>query len=825
MLKNSLLRFLFLACILPIYSKVQSQEIQSNAGIAAQFKQLNQGISVLYIAAHPDDENTQLLTYLTKVKQVRTAYLSLTRGDGGQNLIGSEQGIALGVVRTHELAQARKIDGATQFFTRAYDFGYSKSAKETFQNWNKTALLSDVVFVIRKFKPDVIITRFDTDGSGAHGQHTASAILAYEAFQLAADPHQFPEQLKYVSVHQTKRLFYNSIANWLPVTFNKAHLIPLEIGQFIPELGKNTGEIAAESRSMHLSQGFGTEKKRGLQTEYFRAIDGDTTDLNGDVFKDIAPISERIDPSLAVKNCLVKAEKAWLKGLHNQCNTNLITALKQLTILGVQPNIHFYKQIQNLLLAVNGIYLESVYKQHELPIAGDSILVDFEINARKSNQVVLKDIEIGTIKHLLKEAIPLTENNSLLYQASVALDANQYSNLYWLNKGLNQNLYAIDLPEIGTDFNLTISIPVKWHLQIGNDTLSVESIVNQKEVIPQAGETYRPLVISPALLLSLPKQLYIAKKGQINELEIGLKAFKNLPAVFLNIVAPFGWKIKYPSSAYKLTKAEYKTVKIELIATDSAQTGQLVVKAVDSFQTHSQQQETIEYPHIGKQVYYMPAQVKLFANNLKSSHKKIGYVAGAKDQTPAILKELGYVVELIDANKFAETPLNQYNVLVFGIRSFNLYPQLHQYREKYLSFVKEGGNLLVLYQTNSFAKLLDKTIGPYPFAISKERTTNENAPVKFNAQSVPFLAQPNAIEPADFDNWVQERGIYYANEIDTAYHTPLLIADLNEQSNNGSIIQCNYGKGKFTYTGISFFRQLPAGVNGAIKLLLNLIEQ
>ncbi len=825
MLKTRLLGCLIFAFILAVCSKAHSQEIQSDASIAAQFKQLKQGLSVLYIAAHPDDENTQLLTYLSKVKHFRTAYLSLTRGDGGQNLIGSEQGIALGIVRTHELAQARKIDGAEQFFTRAYDFGYSKTAKETFQNWNKSALLADVVFVIRKFKPTVIITRFDSDGSGGHGQHTASAILAYEAFKLAADPHQFPEQLKYVDTHQCKRLFYNSIANWQPFSTNKANLMALEIGQFIPELGKNTGEIAAESRSMHLSQGFGTEKRRGLQTEYFKAIAGDTTNLFGDLFKGIPSESESIDLTLAFKKYIQKAEKAWQTKQLKQCNTFLFKARHQLIKLGIQPKHHLHKNIQNLLLAVNGIYIESVYKQQELPVAGDSIAIEVEINSRQSNQVVLKNIAIGNKPFILKQAQVLSKNTAYAYQTQILLDTVNASNLYWLNKGLNQNLYAIDLPEIGTDIGSTFSIPVSWYLQIGKDSLYIESSVNQKIVTPQSGETYRTLFVNPPLLLSLPKQLFIAPKGQKHTLALGLKAFKNLQSIHLNIQAPFGWKINIPNPETTLSKAEFKTVKIELIASDSAQTGLLLVEATDSLQTYSLQQEIIEYTHIGKQVYYLPAQLKLYPYNLLSSHKKIGYITGAKDLTPSILKELGYAVELINADKFAEIQLSDYDVLIFGIRSFNLYPQLHQYREKYLSFVQDGGNLLVLYQTNSFSNNLDKTIGPYPFGISKERTTNENAPVQYNAQSVSFLSKPNAIGAADFDNWVQERGIYYANEIDNAYKTPLLISDFNESPNTGAVIQCNYGKGKFTYTGLSFFRQLPAGVNGAVKLLLNLIEQ
>lgn len=825
MIKRRFIKLCLVIFLLVLVTRVLAQDIPSNSNIAAQFKQLKQGISVLYIAAHPDDENTQLLTYFTKVKKYRTAYLSLTRGDGGQNLIGSEQGIALGVVRTHELAQARKIDGAEQFFTRAYDFGYSKTSEETFENWDKTALLSDVVFVIRKFKPTVIITRFDIDGSGGHGQHTAAAILAYEAFKLAADPNQFPEQLKYVAVHKCKRIFYNSISNWLPGKINKANLIPLEIGHFIPELGENTGEIAAESRSMHLSQGFGTEKKRGKQTEYFKPIDGDTLNLNNQLFNGIAPEIDALDPSLQLKKALLKAEKHWQANDIKQCNVELFGAIQKLTLLGMKPSHPFQKQLKHLLMNVNGIYVESVYKQHELPVSGDSILIDFEIIARKSEEVILKRLTLG------HEAIPIVSENQLqenkpnVFSKKILLNNEQYSNLFWLEKGIKSNLYDIPLPIIGTDLNYTFTIPVTYVLQIGKDSIVIENNVVQKEVIPQVGEIYRPLVVCPPLLLNLPKQLYVAKKGKTSYIAIGLKAYKTMSNLQLAIEVPFGWYCKYPDTKININKAAYKTLMIELFATDSAKSGTIAIKAFDSIQTYALQQETVEYPHIGKQVYFTNAVVKAIPNNFSLSNKKIGYIVGAKDQTPTILKELGYQVELIDANKFAETPIADYAVLIFGIRSFNLYPQLHQFREQYLSFVKEGGNVLVLYQTNTFLNELDKTIGPYPFGISKERTTNEHATMNYTAHNKEFLSKPNPMTPTDFEGWVQERGIYYANAIDSAYQSPFEIADFNEVPNKGALIVANYGKGKFTYTGLSFFRQFPAGVSGAIKLLINLIEQ
>lgn len=825
MLKPSLFLFLLFALLQAFITNAQPQETPSNSTITAQFKQLNQGISVLYIAAHPDDENTQLLTYLTKVKHFRTGYLSLTRGDGGQNLIGAEQGLALGIVRTHELAEARKIDGAEQFFTRAYDFGFSKSPEETFLQWNKEQILADVVYVIRKFKPDVIITRFDSDGSGGHGQHTASAMLAFEAFKLAADSSKFPEQFNTVGVHQTKRIFYNSIANWLPGKLDTTHLLSLEIGNYLPELGFNTGEIAASSRSMHLSQGFGSEKKRGKQIEYFKSIAGDTSRLNGSLFNQITPTIELLDPSLQSKQIVEKAYHCWVKGEIRQCTEKLFEARNRFIQIGVKGNDACLQQIEQLILAVNGIYAEAVYKQVELPTAGDSIHIHFEMNARNSNAFLLKSIQIGNQIQNIQIHQALVENNTYNYSKNYWIEDSIHSNIFWIDKGIQHNCYQISQTQVGNAAGLTFSIPVQWNLLFGKDSIQIKQQVLQKEVLPQAPENYRKLVFNPPLLLSLPKKLIIAPIGKICTIELGLQANNNFQELTLDIQLPKAWKLISQPNTINLSKNEFKKITLQVEAGAMAETGNLFVKANCAGKLFSLQQETIEYPHIGKHAYFQPAQVKIFPSTIQPSSKRILYVSGSKEQVPGILKELGYTIDMIQAKQFSSVDLLPYQVLIFGIRSFNIHPELFNYRNKYLSFIEKGGNVLVCYQTNTFTKPFEELIGPYPFRVSKERTTNENALVSFDENKVQLLQKPFVITSSDFENWVQERGIYYASNIDTAYNCPLQIADFNEPSQKGALIQCQFGKGNFTYTGLSFFRQVPAGVQGAIKLLVNLIEQ
>ena len=803
----------------------QNPQQQNNLAIEQSFKQLQTGISVLYIAAHPDDENTQLLSYLSQVKHFRTGYLSLTRGDGGQNLIGSEQGIALGIIRTHELLEARKIDGAEQFFSSAYDFGYSKTAEETFRQWDKNKLLADVVYVIRKFKPDIIITRFDKDGSGGHGQHTASAILAYEAFTLAADSTQFTEQLNLVNIHQCKSIYNNSIANWLPTKTNISALIPIEIGNYIPELGMNTGEIAAASRSKHLCQGFGTEKIRGAHTEYFKAIDGDTGVFKTNPFTGIDPLFNKIDPSQTINKLLEHAYQHWHSGELNRASKNLFEVRNLLLKKGINVTDYPIQKIENLITQINGIYIESVYKNTVLPVSGDSILLDFEINSRQSNSFLLSEIKCGNQTQRINPNQLLATNKTYAYHVSYLLNDIAYNNFFWINQGIDKNRFTIKQNEVGETLAMTESIPTQWKLFYGADSLLIQQNIVQKEILPQQGEHYRALVVQPALVLSIPKKLTIARIGKKQIVEIGLEAHQNLNNIELQIQLPQGWKLLNTLEKIQLKKSEYKTISIVLMAQNDAMPGNLEVKAICNAETYDLQQENISYPHIGKQLYFQAASAKLYATDKLKQHKRIVYINGAKEQVPTMLKALGYQIDQFEAAQFAKLDLSKYDVLIFGIRSFNIMPQLLDQRAKYLSFIQNGGNVIVCYQTNTFTKQEDRLIGPYPFTVSKERTTDENAKVEFNQGSNTVLKKPYLITDSNFSNWVQERGIYYASHFDTAYQSLFQIADFNESPQDGALISCKYGKGHFTYTGLSFFRQFPTAVKGAIELFVNLIEQ
>jgi LmbE family N-acetylglucosaminyl deacetylase len=349
--------------------------------------------SVLYIAAHPDDENNAFLPYLTKERRYRTAYLSLTRGDGGQNLIGSEQGIALGVIRSQELLAARRVDGAEQFFTRAFDFGYSKTPEETFEKWNREEILADVVYVIRKFRPDIIITRFATDGSGGHGHHTASAMLAEEAFEAAADPSRFPKQLKTVNIWQSKRLLYNSAARFWNPNADMSSFVPEDVGGFNQSLGKSYGEISAESRSMHRSQGFGSAKQRGQMLEHFKPLKGDTFQLKN-LFDRIDLGYSKLPIAKKRKQLINAAAKDFLNQNINACTQKLLQALALQAQYKEEDYNYKYQQIIATILRVNGIFLEACSEGSAAFSAGDSIKIKVNGINRSQTSATLHQVNL-----------------------------------------------------------------------------------------------------------------------------------------------------------------------------------------------------------------------------------------------------------------------------------------------------------------------------------------------------------------------------------------------------------------------------------------------
>lgn len=820
---------LFFIGVLVQTAPAQSPRNLNAAEIELEIKKLRTSGSVLYIAAHPDDENTRLISWLANEKCVRTGYLSLTRGDGGQNLIGSEQGTSLGVIRSQELLAARRTDGGEQFFTRAFDFGYSKTPIETFDKWTREKILADVVFVIRTFRPDVIITRFATDGSGGHGHHTASAMLAEEAFDAAADPKKFPEQLSKVSVWQAKRLLYNSAARfWNPNADMSGHL-KVDVGNYNVLLGKSYGEIAAESRSMHRSQGFGSAKQRGEIFEYFKPIKGDTAKLN-DIFQGIDLGMKRYKNGKKLEEILVELLQVWKQNDLDACNKLIKKAIKITQQDGSDIPEYQRKRLYKLMLHMYGIFLEAVSDGSGVTAIGDSLKVKITALNRSNANIKLEGIGIflngAEIPHCNPGAYNEQLNQALATQKAfnktigfISCPKAQTSKLYWLAQPIKDNKFE-HIQNI-EPWGLATNYLVVFDLNIDGETFQFSEDLKYKWTDPDKGENYRAHLLVPPVTVKLPYHFVLLNGQSAKKMKVQLQAHKNQVKGLLY----YGEK-SYPFDIAK--KGDIQEISILLSAKDANKTSgevQLYVK-VDGYEPSiALGYEEIKYDHIPIQGLFDNASIKLVETDIKKKLKKIGYIPGAGDEVAACLEQLGYEVIIITDERLKKGKLSDLPTIITGVRAFNTNENLSLYRTRLLDYVRGGGNLIVQYNTNSFAGPFKGEIGPYPFKISRNRVTNEQAMVNILEPQHPVLNVPNKIREKDFDHWVQERSIYEATEVDTNYKQLFIMADVGEKPTTGSLITAKYGKGYFTYTGLVFFRQLPAGNAGAYKLFVNLIEQ
>jgi LmbE family N-acetylglucosaminyl deacetylase len=791
--------------------------------IEQSFKKLDVLGSVLYVAAHPDDENTRLLAYLAQEKHYRTGYLSLTRGDGGQNLIGNEQGEQLGLIRTQELLAARRMDGAEQFFSRANDFGFSKGPGETLRIWDKEKVLSDVVWVIRKFRPDVIICRFPTTGEGGHGHHTASAILAQEAFTAAADPSRFPEQLKYVKVWQAKRLLWNTF-NFGSLNTTNPDQFKLDVGVYNPIIGKGYGEIAAESRSNHKTQGFGSAKQRGEAIEYFKTILGDApkTDLMDGVNTTWARVgAEDISTDLS------KIRKDFDVDRPDRSVPSLVSLLGKIE----KVNDEYWRELKRkdlseLIAACAGLWVECDVDAPTFSL-GDSITVHTQIVSRYNSIISLAKIVTGNSFH---DVVNVNEtvytDNKIQYNKLQVFDysifANKLTQPYWLETPHSIGTYNIpDQQLVGKSESADTSLDLQFN--IGGKIIYLERKVEYKHVDPARGELYEPLVIAPPVTANIADKDYIFNSNKPQNVEVKLKSFTTTSGS-ISIKPVEGWKISPEKIDFAdKKKGEEWSVNFTIEPTDSKpKTSVFEAVVTANGKQFSMGIKTIAYNHIPSITYFPPARANLINIDLKIAGKKIGYIVGAADLVPDALRQVGYDVHILTENEIMNSDLSVYDAIVTGVRAFNVNERLPFEQPKLLEYVKDGGNLVVQYNNN--AGMLVPQIGPYPFRPVNQRVTDETAKVTILDPANPVLNYPNKINDADFDGWIQERGLYFLSDIDPKYQTPLQMNDPGEKPNNGSLIVTNYGKGRFVYTSLAFFRQLPAGVPGAYRLFVNLLS-
>lgn len=797
--------------LLPFLIKAQTPGLNS-AEIKSHLKKLDVLGSVLYIAAHPDDENTRLLTYLAKERSVKTGYLSLTRGDGGQNLIGKEQSHELGLIRTQELIAARSKDGAEQYFTRANDFGFSKTPKETFSIWDKEQILSDVVYVIRKFRPDVIITRFPSDSRAGHGHHSASSILAQEAFDAAANPKRFPGQLKEVKVWQAKRILWNNY-NFSGNSNISEDQFKIDVGGYNSLLGKSYGEIAAESRSMHKSQGFGAARQRGSGLEYFSTLKGEAPIL--DLFDGIDITWSRATESKNITSLIKSINQNYDVEEPEKSVPDLIKLYQLIEKIRANPDAEVkLKEVGDLILACSGTWIEANANKPFVAVNTGFKTIINAISQYPNVEVSLTDLAVS--RKLEKNKIATLEKE---YSVSAP------TRPYWLKKEHGIGQYEIEKPADLLSPDGPHAKSIKINVKVDGQIITVERPVWYKYTDPVRGEVYQPLVITPPVTANLLEKVVLFTDTQPKEIVLKLKSFKNNQTGTVSLELPKGWKSSKIEQAYDLkNEGEEQSFSFSVSPSPEALAGDLSVKINVAGSVYTDAINTINYEHIPYIVYFSKAKTKLVKVDLKiTQNKNIGYIEGAGDLIPEALRQIGYTVTTINNEELLNGNLAAYDAIITGVRAYNVNGSLKIAQAKLLNYVKNGGVFLVQYNVNR-PLVLDK-IGPYPFTISRDRVTEENSPVQFLLPQHKALNYPNKLTVKDFEGWVQERGLYFLSNADAQYQLPLKMNDTDDAGSDGSLVITEFGKGKFVYTGLSFFRELPAGVPGAYRLFVNLISK
>lgn len=852
----------------------------SNDRIREEIRGLGVAGSVLYVAAHPDDENTRLLSWLANEARCRTAYLSLTRGDGGQNLLGEHAGYDLGRVRTQELLAARRVDGAEQFFTRANDFGYSKSSEETFAHWDKEQILEDVVWVIRLFKPDLIVTRFSPLPAATHGHHTASAQLAVEAFFAAADSTRFPHQLKRVSVWQARRLVWNT-SWWFygRQDYDKSQLLRLNVGGFNPRLGVSYGEMAAESRSMHQSQGFGAARQRGNEWEYFQWLAGDSaiaSPLEGCVKLLETNSSNEIWSAYAREWQKLQAlseggwSTQWAQGLMQMhLLLDSMSGMGNLRAGDVLWLKERAARIQRVLAESLGIWEEAV-AANARAVPGDSLELEWQGLQRLPagdvqstlDSLKLWGLDAGFQYRLLKEwpmnsSLENTENpgtsNSISAFAGDSLLKNKfkvllpsflrYAGPFW--KASSNGMAIYDAPDSIAHWSQTPPSLLLESVRTLRDHNKSLKLVNKmplhyKWTDPVLGERYKPLEILPAYQMNLDAQRYYISDSRS---EIRIRLGLRVEPGFLRQRYPDTLKMDLWSWPAGWVVVSQPLV-LEAPRTDTLYTLDIILREVSKgrgeegslmpglwraeqgtwWPLPAEGVQQIQYNHIPVLTRTEEVSASLIRLKVAKASGTVGYLRGAGDALPQALRVMGYQVADLDPATVTLDQLKACKSVLIGVRFFNTCAVAGNLHPLLMDYARQGGHVIVQYQTTS--NLLWKQVGPFPLKIGRGRVTEENAAVTFLDTNHPLLSFPHKLSSVDFSDWVQERGLYFAETWDSKWKPLLRMRDsgAEEKDQDGALLTTAYGRGAVTYCGLALFRQCSEGVKGSYRLLQNLVS-
>jgi LmbE family N-acetylglucosaminyl deacetylase len=795
------------------------------AEILQELKSFRVMATVLHVAAHPDDENTQLIAYLARGRGFRTGYLSLTRGDGGQNALGPELGEKLGVARTQELLAARRIDGGRQFFTRALDFGFSKDYAETLEVWDHRAVLGDVVRVIREFQPDVIITRFTTVPGGTHGHHTASAVLALEAFDAAGDPRAFPEQLaEGLEPWQPTRIFSNAMGG------RGAGPVVLDIGGDDPVHGWSFASIASQSRGMHRTQNFGPgqplaaggpsspqtlqwmagapavrEMLEGIDTTWNRVPGGAevTTRIN-----DIIARFDARDPSASLPALL-------------ELRSRVAAVRADPVVLDKR------RQLDAIVQAVLGIEVSTTVPTAEV-VPGEALALRHTVSVSGRTPVRWLEVRYPASGGELSAGVDLSAGDAITRSSSQTLPrGTPVSQPYWLREPPTAGMFRVDDPRLVGRPENPPAFPVEWVFQVGGQTLLVpdEPLTSPAATDSPALNPPTPRrvdVIAP-VSLRLPSEVVLFAPGATRAVTVEVEAHRPGSAGVLRLEAAPDWRVAPEAQPFQLgAPGERRSFTFNVTAPATEGTADFIAAAeVGSTRWNTQYLE-IRYEHLPVQILQPRARVRAVTLAVVKRGAQVGYLPGAGDRVPDALAQLGYQVTTLAPAGLTTERLRGLDAVVLGIRAANVRADLGPALPALFEYARGGGTVIAQYNQNTGLQAIP--LAPLRLELSGDRVTDERARVTFLAPEHPVLTSPNRITEADFAGWVQERGLYYPGAWDEAFTPILASADPGEPPLEGGLLVARYGSGWFVYTSLALFRQLPAGVPGAYRLLANLVS-
>ena len=783
--------------------------------------------TVLHIGAHPDDENTQLITYLSLGRGYRAAYLSLTRGDGGQNELGRDFDEKLGVARTQELLAARRFDHGRQFFTRAIDFGFSKTPEETLRFWDRDAVLGDVVRIIRQFRPDVIVTRFPIPpGSGGHGHHTASAILAVEAFRLAGDPAAYPEQLAQgLTVWSPRRVVWNSFSfgGAGPNGLN-GPVVQLDIAGTDPVSGETFGTIANKSRGMHKTQGLGGFSGRaatGPNLQNFMLLAG-TGPFTSDLMDGVDTTWARYPGGTEIDR-LAAAALAGFKADDPAASLPALLDLHhKLAALPLDPLVADKRaQLDRIIQSCLGLEVETTVDRPEI-VPGEKLRVTTTVRITRADGKAITHVNAPGGTSALQPGQPDVHTVETVTPATLPL-----TQPYWLREDPVAGLARVSDPKLIGRPESPPTLSLRHEFAVEGERIYVddEPVFVTRD---SQGEHRRRLDVIPPVSLSLGSEIYLVSPGATKAVSVEVTAARAHTRGVLRLDLPAGWSAAPGSQEFRLPGVGDKArVTFNVTAAAGPSAGRLTAIAQVDGHDFSNQRYEVRYDHIPVQLLQPPARARLASFALATKGLTIGYLPGAGDYVAECLGQMGYVVHRLAGADLTPEKLQGLDAVVIGVRAFNERTDLKDAFPGLLAWVEAGGTVIAQYNRPNGLKT--EQLGPYPLSIEGPapalRVTDETAPVTLLAPDHAALNTPNRIAPADFDGWVQERGAYFPSKWDEARYTALLgMSDPGEAQLRSSILVAKHGRGHYVYTGIGFFRQLPAGVPGAYRLFANLLS-